>query len=126
MDPDLPNITSNASAPMLSKMLDRNAWQRQDGDKELEATDFDWALHPAGLAVLDKIKENLKLDNGQLRASFDVYERKGNSSCPTVLIVLDRLRRMGNGRDNIVTCSFGPGLCFEMIAMKRFQRENWL
>ena len=123
MSPDLPNITSNATAPMLSNMLGRNAWQRQDGDKELGAADLDWALHPAGLAVLDKVKENLKLDNGQLRAAFDVYEGKGNSSCPTVLIVLDRLRKMGKGRDDVLACSFGPGLCIEMIAMKRFQGE---
>ena len=123
MSPDLSNITSNALAPMLSRMLGRNAWQRQDGHQELGAADFDWAFHPAGLAVLDKVQENLKLDNGQLRASFDVYESKGNSSCPTVLIILDNLRRMGEGRDNIVACSFGPGLCIEMIAMKRFQGQ---
>lgn len=123
MGPDLADITSNASAPMLSRMLGRNAWQRQDGYKELEAADFDWALHPAGLAVLDKVRESMELGDGQLRASFDVYESKGNSSCPTVLIVLDRLRRIGEGRDNVVACSFGPGLCIEMIAMKRLQGE---
>ena len=125
MGPDLPNIASNAPAPMLSRMLGRNAWQRRDGDKEVEAASLDWALHPAGLAVLDKVSENLKLEDGQLRASFDVYESKGNSSCPTVLIVLDRLRRMGEGRDNVVACSFGPGLCIEMIAMKRFRGDCW-
>lgn len=90
---------------------------------ELEATSFDWALHPAGLAVLDKVMENMKLNDGQLRASFDVYESKGNSSCPTVLIVLDRLRKMGGGKDNVVACSFGPGLCIEMIAMRRFHED---
>lgn len=80
---------------------------------------MDWVVHPGGLAILKKVRENLKLQDGQMQASFDVYEAKGNSSSPTVLIVLDRLRRMGEGRDNVGAVSFGPGMCIEMTAMKR-------
>ena len=74
-------------------------------------------MHPAGLALLDGVKESLSLEDGQMRASFDVFENKGNSAGPTVFIVLDRLRRMGDMRETIVACSFGPGLCAEMTAL---------
>ncbi|PGH15530.1 hypothetical protein AJ79_02312 [Helicocarpus griseus UAMH5409] len=119
MSPNMPTVTSNAVEPTLAKMLDRNAWQRSEDEKRLGAADLDWVLHPAGLAVLEKVRENLKLEDGQMRASFDVYENKGNSSGPTVLIVLDRLRKMGEGRDNVIACAFGPGVCLEMVSMKR-------
>lgn len=117
MSPNLPTVTSSAVVPLLKRMTARNAWQLPKDQKQLEATDFDWVVHPAGLAVLDQVKENLNLQDGQMRASFNVFENKGNSAGPTVLIVLDRLRKMGELRDNIVACSFGPGICVEMVAL---------
>ena len=124
MSPNLPTVTSNAVAPLLEKLLDRNAWQVPEKVQQLEATSFDWVVHPAGLAVLDEVKESLKLHDGQMRASFDVFESKGNSSGPTVLIVLDRLRKMEGLRDNIAACSFGPGVCTEMIALRSHKSKE--
>jgi type III polyketide synthase len=124
MSPSLPTVTSNAVAPLLEKLLARNAWQVPAKGQQLEAISLDWAVHPAGLAVLDDVKENLKLHNGQMRASFDVFENKGNSSGPTVLIVLDRLRKMEGLRENIAACSFGPGVCTEMIALRSHKTEE--
>ncbi len=63
------------------------------------------------------------LHEGQLRASFDVYKNHGNSSSPTVLIVLDQLRKMGEGRDEVMACSFGPGMTIEMAMLKRCRRN---
>ena len=83
------------------------------------AKDFDWALHPGGIAILNGIQKELKLEREQLRAAFDVYENHGNSSSPTVLIVLDRLRRMKSGKKHVVACSFGPGIIAEMAMLKR-------
>lgn len=103
---------------MLDRMLKRNAWQLPEST-ELDAPDMDWVVHPGGLAILKKVKENLNLNAGQMQASFDVYEAKGNSSSPTVLIVLDRFRKSDQGRENVAAVSFGPGMCIEMTAMKR-------
>lgn len=118
MSPGLPDVTSEAVEPLLERLLARNAWQLPDGAPRLASTHLDWAMHPAGLAVLDKVKENLQLDDEQMKASFDVLESKGNSAVPTVLIVLDRLRNMENVRQYVVACSFGPGVCAEMLALR--------
>jgi type III polyketide synthase len=85
----------------------------------LSPPDVDWALHPGGLAIIKLVQQNMGLTEDHLRASYDVYQNKGNSSSPTVLIVLDKLRRLGEGRDNVIACSFGPGLTIEMATLRR-------
>jgi type III polyketide synthase len=81
--------------------------------------DFDWAIHPGGAAILHGAQRSLNLSDDHIRASLKVYRSHGNSSSPTVLIVLDELRRMEKGRDNVVATSFGPGMTIEMCMMKR-------
>jgi type III polyketide synthase len=81
--------------------------------------DFDWAIHPGGAAILLGAQKSLNLSDDHIRASLKVYRSHGNSSSPTVLVVLDELRRMGKGRDNVVATSFGPGMTIEMCMMKR-------
>jgi type III polyketide synthase len=94
------------------------------GNKDLEVCDFDWALHPGGEAIIEGAKELLQLSDDQLRATREIYKTRGNSSSPTVLIVLDKLRTMGRGRDPIVATSFGPGLAIEMSILKRCRQET--
>lgn len=91
--------------------------------KSVEAKDFDWALHPGGIAILEGVQGKMKLHDEQLRASFDVYKNHGNSSSASVLIVLDQLRKMGEGRENVMACSFGPGMTIEMAMLKRCTRR---
>ena len=88
-------------------------------DQDISVKDFDWVLHPGGIAILNAIQKELKLEEEQLKASFDVYKNHGNSSSPTVLIVLDHLRRMKFGKENVVACSFGPGITAEMAMLRR-------
>ena len=102
---------------MFGKLLP--IMQTAVGDDSLGAQDFDWALHPGGEAVIQGAEEQMKLTDDQLRASKEIYKTRGNSSSPTVLAVLDKLRRMDRGRDNIVATSFGPGLSIEMAMLKR-------
>ena len=117
----VPTLALQAIEPMFEQLL-----PHLPGDSELakkgdsvEAKDFDWALHPGGIAILNGVQDKFKLNEEQLRASFDVYKNHGNSSSPTVLIVLDRLRKMGEGRENVMACSFGPGMTIEMALLKR-------
>ncbi|KAL8908902.1 MAG: hypothetical protein Q9171_005245 [Xanthocarpia ochracea] len=88
-------------------------------ENELSAKDFDWALHPGGLSILEGAQRSMHLSKDQLRASYEIYRTHGNSSSPTVLRVLDKLRKMGDGRENIVAAAFGPGLAIEMAMLKR-------
>ena len=85
----------------------------------LDPSKFDWALHPGGLTILKGAQQAMNLTDNHIRASLNVYTKFGNSSSPTVLVVLDKLRRMGSGRDDIVATSFGPGLMIEMFRMRR-------
>ncbi|KAF3053787.1 t3pks [Didymella keratinophila] len=85
----------------------------------LDPSTFDWAVHPGGLTILKSAQQAMKLTDNHIRASLHVYTEFGNSSSPTVLIVLDKLRRMGSGRDDVVATSFGPGLMIEMFRMRR-------
>lgn len=89
------------------------------GLPSLQPADFDWALHPGGIAIIEGVKSSMGLAKEHLLATHEVYRTRGNSSSPTVLIVLDMLRSMGDGREHVVATSFGPGLSIEMAMLKR-------
>lgn len=56
-----------------------------------------------------------------LRASYEIYMKHGNSSSATVFAVIDCLLKMGEGKEHIVSCAFGPGIAIEMMMLKRLQ-----
>ena len=71
-----------------------------------------WAVHPGGPRVLDAVEEALGLDRGAAAEARAVLADCGNMSSPTILFILDRLRR----RDDALPCvalAFGPGLTIE-------------
>ena len=81
--------------------------------------DFDWALHPGGLSIIKGVQTSMGLSNHALRASSDMYRTRGNASSVSVLAILDKLRSSGPGLENVIACSFGPGLTVEMALIKR-------
>lgn len=68
-----------------------------------------WAIHPGGPRILAAAEEALGLPQESTRVSREVLRDFGNMSSPTVLFVLDRLRR-DNAARPIVALAFGPGL----------------
>ncbi|RMD44522.1 hypothetical protein DV735_g511, partial [Chaetothyriales sp. CBS 134920] len=113
LTPELPDLTMKAVGPMFESMLpayQQRILHNHSNKNLLTAADFDWAVHPGGLSILEGVKALLSLSDDHLRASQDIYASHGNSSSPTVLIVLDKLRKMGKTRDHIVATAFGPGL----------------
>ena len=66
----------------------------------------------------------MNLSDEQLRATNKIYRSRGNASSVAVLAVLDELRNMGRGRDNVLACSFGPGLTMEMAKLKRLDKHE--
>ncbi|KAF2850299.1 thiolase-like protein [Plenodomus tracheiphilus IPT5] len=111
---DVPKTAISAILPMLNTLLNTS-----NNPTHLNPLNFDWALHPGGSAILNGAKQHLQLADEHIRASLNIYGAYGNSSSPTVLIVLDQLRCMGRGRDDVVATSFGPGVAIEMVLMKR-------
>lgn len=116
LSPEVPLKAISAIGPAFNRML--NAFS-QHNEKRWKPQDFDWALHPGGMSIMKGTEAAMNLSEDHLRASYDVYKHHGNASSVAVLAVLDRLRDMGDGRDGIVACSFGPGLMIEMAALRR-------
>ncbi|KAL5116626.1 hypothetical protein ACEQ8H_005504 [Pleosporales sp. CAS-2024a] len=114
---DVPKAAVSAIQPMFDHLLTKTP--SKSNLASLLPPDFDWAIHPGGAAILSGAQKALHLTDEHIRASLETYRSYGNSSSPTVLVVLDRLRHMGQGRDDVVAASFGPGMMIEMCMMKR-------
>ncbi len=71
-----------------------------------------WAVHPGGPRILAAFREATGLDAAALQTSASVLADFGNMSSPTVLFILDRLRR-ANAPLPCVALAFGPGLAIE-------------
>ena len=73
-----------------------------------------WAVHPGGPRILDAVEDALALENGLLDVSREVLRRHGNMSSPTVLFILERLRK-ADAALPCVALAFGPGLVVEAM-----------
>jgi predicted naringenin-chalcone synthase len=71
-----------------------------------------WAIHPGGPRIINSVEESLGLVPGVAWASREILTQYGNMSSPTVLFILDRLRRENSLRP-CVALGFGPGLVAE-------------
>jgi predicted naringenin-chalcone synthase len=97
-------------AARLRPWLD--GWLRDNGLSLAEVRS--WAVHPGGPKILDAVEEGLGLPADALAASREVYAEYGNMSSPTVLFILDRLRKANAPRPG-VALAFGPGLVAEAV-----------
>lgn len=83
------------------------------GQHDLSLTDIaSWAVHPGGPRIVSAVAQGLGLGDKSLAISLEVLQSHGNMSSPTVLFILDRLRREGAPRP-CVALGFGPGLAAE-------------
>jgi hypothetical protein len=114
---EIPRFTTDAVRRMFDKILSTYTDKMQGGGSSDD--DFDWALHAGGEAIINGVQETMQLSPHQLRATREIYRTRGNSSSPTVLIVLDKLRNFHDIKDEVVATSFGPGLTIEMAFLKR-------
>jgi predicted naringenin-chalcone synthase len=87
-------------------------WLRDNG-LSLDAVGS-WAVHPGGPKILDAVETGLNLPPEALATSRGVFADYGNMSSPTVLFILDRLRRAAAPRP-CVALGFGPGLVAEAV-----------
>ena len=72
-----------------------------------------WAIHPGGPKILTSAAEALGLNEAQTAESRQVLAEFGNMSSPTLLFILERMRRHAAPRP-CVALGFGPGLVAEM------------
>ncbi|MCC5878088.1 MAG: type III polyketide synthase [Candidatus Sumerlaeia bacterium] len=71
-----------------------------------------WAVHPGGPRILDAVAEALELDDQAMEPSWEVLYRHGNMSSPTILYILEELKKRGAPLP-WVGLAFGPGLAAE-------------
>jgi predicted naringenin-chalcone synthase len=82
-------------------------------EKGLNLSDVkSWAVHPGGPRILDAVENALQLNSSALDASRRILAECGNMSSPTILFILDRLRKQQAPRP-CVALGFGPGLAVE-------------
>ncbi|MBI1738295.1 MAG: type III polyketide synthase [Acidobacteria bacterium] len=79
-----------------------------------------WVLHPGGRKVLDAASQFLGLAEENLRFSRRILREFGNMSSPTVLFVLDEVRRSGEPHpgDYGVLLALGPGFAAEAALLR--------
>lgn len=100
LSPRVPDVLAAHVAGFVDGLL---------GDAGLQASDIDgWAAHPGGPHILDVVQRELALPDEAMAESRGVLAAHGNCSSPTVLLILDRLRRLGRRR--VAVMAFGPGL----------------
>ena len=71
-----------------------------------------WAIHPGGPRIVGSVIEALGLPGEVAAESNQVLAERGNMSSPTILFILDRLRKSDAPRP-CVALGFGPGLAAE-------------
>jgi predicted naringenin-chalcone synthase len=104
LSPRVPELICGHLRPWLERWLARHGLS-------IEAVGS-WAVHPGGPRILSAVGEAAGLGRDALEASQQTLASYGNMSSPTVLFILDRLRRADAPRP-CVALAFGPGLAVE-------------
>lgn len=102
LSPRVPDVLAAHVRGMVDNLLARHGLTVADVDG--------WAVHPGGPKILDVVGDRLDLTEAALAPSREVLAAYGNCSSPTVLLVLDALRRRAAPPRRILMLAFGPGL----------------
>ena len=107
----VPEVLSRHVGGLVRELLDRHG---------LALTDVDgWAVHPGGPRILTVVERELELPPDALAASRATLAEHGNCSSPTVLLILEALRREASPARNVVALAFGPGLTLYAVLLRR-------
>ena len=80
----------------------------------------EWAIHPGGRAIIDKVAQSMDLPETAISVSRDILRRFGNMSSATILFVLkELLEKEPSGDGQTFAIAFGPGLTVETALLRR-------
>jgi predicted naringenin-chalcone synthase len=111
LSPQVPKVLSLHVRAMVDDLLARHGLTIADVDG--------WAVHPGGPKILDVVAEQLELTPSAMVESRGVLSAYGNCSSPTVLLVLDALRRRPTPPRRVMMLAFGPGLTLYGTLLRR-------
>ena len=101
-------ILARALPPFIRQEI-RPAMERMLASQALAIEDIDrFICHPGGMKVIEAIEGAFGLGQGALGDEREVLADHGNMSSPTVLFILDRVRRAGLPKRSVIT-AMGPG-----------------
>ncbi len=103
-------------SPRVPELITRNIRSYLNGWLARYGLDLDrvgsWAVHPGGPRILSAFAEATGFGRERLQVSHEILAEYGNMSSPTVMFIIDRMRRLKAPRP-IVALAFGPGLAVE-------------
>ncbi|MEK7434467.1 MAG: 3-oxoacyl-[acyl-carrier-protein] synthase III C-terminal domain-containing protein [Cyanobacteriota bacterium] len=107
----IPNLIKNNIREVIDNILKKF-------DSNIEGINK-WAIHPGGKKIVDNFALEMNLERDKLINSYNVLEKYGNMSSPTVLFVLkDLIDTVDfNEKNNIFSCAFGPGITIESMLL---------
>ncbi|GGM39557.1 hypothetical protein GCM10007977_046210 [Dactylosporangium sucinum] len=111
LSPKVPDVLSIYVSDLVGGLLDRHGLTLSDVDG--------WAVHPGGPRILDVVRDELVLPETALAESRGTLAAHGNCSSPTVLLILDALRRRAAGPPRTtMMLAFGPGLTLYGVLLR--------
>jgi predicted naringenin-chalcone synthase len=108
----VPEIIGGNIRQLLHRVLNSHGTKVDEIDE--------WAVHPGGRAILDKVQDSLHLKPDALEAARNVLRDYGNMSSATILFVLKEMLDSAETEDAaLCAMAFGPGLTVETAMMQR-------
>lgn len=78
-----------------------------------------FAIHPGGKQILQRVQEAFGLDESVNKHAMEVLKQFGNMSSATILFVLERMMRDDQITGEILSMGFGPGLTLETLLLEK-------
>ncbi len=88
-------------------------------DKHQLSKVVNFAVHPGGKQILQKVEEAFGIEEVQNNFSHDVLQEKGNMSSATILFVLEKWLKNSDKSGDILAMGFGPGLTLETLLLEK-------
>lgn len=110
--PTIPDVVADGVTGPVERLLSRHGL----GHSNVRW----WAIHPGGRRVVERVAEELRVDEESVAASRQVMRDYGNTAAPAVLAVLDHLqgaRPLGTGEYG-VALAFGPGATIWTVLLR--------
>lgn len=74
--------------------------------------------HPGGTKVMGAMQDIFELSDDEIQDASDVLREYGNMSAPTVMFVLDRMRKRFQSGESVMMASLGPGFTASMLLLE--------
>jgi predicted naringenin-chalcone synthase len=109
LSPEVPDVLAAHVGGFVADLLARHGLELSDVDT--------WGVHPGGPRILNVVERELGLAPDALAVSRGVLAEHGNCSSPTILMILDALRRGQAASEHLLGLAFGPGLTLYAVLL---------